>query len=154
MIHERGASMIEILGVITIAGMMTAAAIWRYNVIRNNQMRKIAFSTVEELARNTEMLMGMRGDYTGVSVQYLVEAGALANANAPIGGDDWSVTAINEGVGFSINLTELSQGECEYFSVNVPQLVTRVIINNVESAAGTTPNCFSTNTNNVSFVIE
>ena len=98
--------------------------------------------------------MGMRGDYTGVSVQYLVEAGALANANAPIGGDDWSVTAINEGVGFSINLTELSQGECEYFSVNVPQLVTRVIINNVESAAGTTPNCFSTNTNNVSFVIE
>lgn len=154
MIHERGASMIEILGVITIAGMMTVAAIGLYNVIRNNLMRRFAFETVRDLARDTEMLMGMRGDYTGVSVQYLVEAGALANANAPIGGDDWSVTAINEGVGFSINLTELSQGECEYFSVNVPQLVTRVIINNVESAAGTTPNCFSTNTNNVSFVIE
>ena len=40
MIHERGASMIEIIGVLAVAGLMSAAAIGMYNVIRNNQARK------------------------------------------------------------------------------------------------------------------
>ena len=42
MITERGASMIEIIGVLAIAGLMSAAAIGMYNTIRNNQARKIA----------------------------------------------------------------------------------------------------------------
>ena len=42
MIQERGASMIEIIGVLAIAGVMSAAAIAMYQVIRNNQTRKIA----------------------------------------------------------------------------------------------------------------
>ena len=40
--HEYGASMIEIIGVLAIAGLMSGAAIAMYNVIRGNQVRKIA----------------------------------------------------------------------------------------------------------------
>ena len=62
--HEYGASMIEIIGVLAIAGLMSGAAIAMYNVIRGNQVRKIAAVEMEEIVRDTKMLMGMRGDYT------------------------------------------------------------------------------------------
>ncbi len=153
MIQERGASMIEIIGVLAIAGLMSAAAIGMYNVIRGNQARKIASVEMEQIVKNTELLMGMRGDYTGLSVDYLVSAGALQNANAPIGGDGWSVAAINNGAGFAINLVDLSEGECQFFTTTPPKWATRILVNNVELTT-TTVNCFSTDTNQISFIVE
>ena len=152
MIQERGASMIEIIGVLAIAGLMSAAAIGMYNVIRNNQTRKIASVEIEQIAKKTNLLMGMRGDYTGLSVDYLVSAGALNNTNAPIGGNDWSVTATNGGKGYSINLTQLTEGECQYFATTPPQWAARVIVNGFETDIS--DNCFTTNTNQLSFVVE
>ena len=152
MIQERGASMIEIIGVLAIAGLMSAAAIGMYNVIRGNQARKIASVEMEQIVKNTELLMGMRGDYTGLSVDYLVSAGALQNANAPIGGDGWSVAAINNGAGFAINLVDLSEGECQFFTTTPPKWATRILVNNVELT--TTVNCFSTDINQISFIVE
>ena len=153
MIHERGASMIEIIGVLAVAGLMSAAAIGMYNVIRNNQARKIASGELEQLVRNTKLLMEMRGDYAGVSVNYLVEAGALNNTNAPIGGDDWSVTATTDGGAFSINLTQLSEDECQYFSATPPNWAERILVNNVELTSQTN-NCFSTSINQISFIVK
>lgn len=152
MIQEHGASMIEIIGVLAIAGLMSAAAIGMYNVIRGNQARKIASVEMEQIVKNTELLMGMRGDYTGLSVDYLVSAGALQNANAPIGGNGWSVAAINNGAGFAINLVDLSEGECQFFTTTPPKWATRILVNNVELT--TTVNCFSTDTNQISFIVE
>lgn len=153
MIQEHGASMIEIIGVLAIAGLMSAAAIGMYNVIRGNQARKIASVEMEQIVKNTELLMGMRGDYTGLSVDYLVSAGALQNANAPIGGNGWSVAAINNGAGFAINLVDLSEGECQFFTTTPPKWATRILVNNVELTT-TTVNCFSTDTNQISFIVE
>lgn len=153
MIQERGASMIEIIGVLAIASVMSAAAIGMYNVIRNNQTRKIATMELEQIAKNTELLMGMRGDYTGLSVDYLVSAGALKNKNAPIGGDDWSVSPTVDNTGYSINLTQLTKSECQYFTSALPTWATRIMVNGME-VSSTTSNCFSTNTNKVSFMVE
>lgn len=153
MITERGASMIEIIGVLSIAGLMSAAAIGMYNTIRNNQARKIASTQMDEIVRNTKMLMDMQGDYSGVSVSYLISAGALDNANPPIGGDDWSVTPNFDGTGFAINLTELSSGECEYFATTKPKWATRIVINNSDYT-GKNPNCFSSDINQISFFVE
>ncbi len=150
--QEYGASLIEIVGVLAIAGLMSGAAIGMYNVIRNNQARKIASVEMQEIARDAKLLMEMRGDYTGISVDYLVEQGALANNHAPIGGDNWSVTATSDGQAFSINLTDLSQGECQYFATTPPQWAARVIVNGFETDIS--DNCFTTNTNQLSFVVE
>lgn len=152
MINERGASMIEIIGVLAIAGVMSAAAISMYNVIKNNQNRKIASVELSQIARNTKLLMEMRGDYTGLSVDYLVSAGALDNKYAPIGGDDWSVSPTTDGTGFSINLTQLTESECQYFTTAVPDWATSVVVNGISST--TAPNCFSTSTNQISFIVE
>lgn len=152
MYQERGASMIEIIGVLAVAGLMSAAAIGMYNRIRSNQARKIASVELEQIVKNTELLMGMKGNYTGLSVEYLVAAGALQNSKAPIGGDDWSISAINDGRSYSINLTQLSKGECEYFTITKPKWATKVKVNNIELTGSA--NCFSTKTNKISFEVE
>lgn len=150
--QERGASMIEIIGVLAVAGLMSAGAIKMYNVIRNNQIRKIASVELEQIAKNTDLLMGMRGDYTGLSVDYLVSAGALRNANAPIGGNDWSISSINDGKGYSINLTQLSESECQFFTATTPKWATKIVVNNIDLTISS--NCFSTDTNQISFIVE
>lgn len=148
---ESGRSLIEVIGVIAVAGMMTAAAIGMYNVMRARGVRQIAAKQIEEVAQNARLLMEMRGDYTGISVNYLVKAGALDSPRAPIG-SEWSVESTTSGDGFSINLNGLTSGECEYFSVATPRWATRVMVNGFD--AGTTPQCFSSATNKVSFIVE
>ena len=95
--HESGRSLIEVIGVLAIAGIMTAAALGTYKMVRNNQARHIANSTLADIAKNTKLLLEMRGDYTGVSVDYLVKSGAIKTPAAPIGGANWSVTASADG---------------------------------------------------------
>lgn len=150
--QESGRSLIEIMGVLAIAGVISASAISVYNVIKNNQTRKIASIEIEEIAKNTKLLMEMRGDYTGLSVDYLISAGALESNKAPIGSANWSVEPINSGKGFSINLTGLSSDECQYFATAPAKWATKIIINGFELS--TDSNCFSTNTNQVSFTVE
>lgn len=150
--QESGRSLMEIIGVLAIVGVMSASAISIYNVIKNNQARKIASMEIEQIAKNVKLLMELRGDYTGVSIQYLISSGALKSDKAPIGDEGWSVEAINNGKGFSINLTNLSSGECQYFATAKQNWATKIIINGLETDIDI--NCFSTKTNKVSFTVE
>ncbi|MBR1380463.1 MAG: hypothetical protein IJ560_02645 [Alphaproteobacteria bacterium] len=147
---EYGRSLIEIIGVMAIGAVMTAGAFGIYNAIRNNQKRTIAGVHLEQIAKNTKILMAARGDYRGVSVEYLAKAGAIDFIDAPMGGEKWSVDASVDGTSFSINLTELTRGECEFFTAAPPRWATHVIVNGYESG----DSCFSSNTNYVSFVVE
>lgn len=150
--HESGRSLIEVIGVLAIAGIMTAAALGTYKMVRNNQARHIANSTLSDIAKNTKLLLEMRGDYTGVSVDYLVKSGAIKTPAAPIGGNDWSVTASADGKSFSINLVELTRGECEYFVTATPVWTTSMLVNGYESDPDT--RCLSSSANQISFIVE
>lgn len=152
MTQESGRSLIEIIGVMAIAGVMTVAAFRMYAMIRNNQTRTIATAELKQLAADTKMLMGVRGTYEGVSVDYLVKAGALKNTRQPIGGDAWSVTSAVDGNTFSINLVGLTSGECEYFTTKVPTWATALRVNGYETEPES--HCFSSATNEVSFIVE
>ncbi len=150
--HESGRSLIEVIGVLAIAGIMTAAALGTYKMVRNNQARHIANSTLADIAKNTKLLLEMRGDYTGVSVDYLVKSGAIKTPAAPIGGANWSVTASADGKSFSINLVELTRGECEYFVTATPVWTTSMLVNGYESDPDT--HCLSSSANQISFIVE
>ncbi len=150
--HESGRSLIEVIGVLAIAGIMTAAALGTYKMVRNNQARHIANSTLADIAKNTKLLLEMRGDYTGVSVDYLVKSGAIKTPAAPIGGANWSVTASADGKSFSINLVELTRGECEYFVTATPVWTTSMLVNGYESDPDT--RCLSSSANQISFIVE
>ena len=150
---ESGRSLIEVIGVMAIAGIMTVSAVGVYNMIRANQVRSIADAELEQIAQDTKLLMEMRGTYEGVSVDYLIKAGALKSDKSPLGGDNWSVTASTDGESFSINLTELTQGECSYFQTTKPQWATAMLINGYE-VLDNSDRCFSTPTNQISFVVQ
>lgn len=150
---ESGRSLIEIVGVIAIGTVMTAAAIGMYRMMRENNVRSIATSQLEQIASDVKLLMEMRGDYSGLSVDYLIKAGALKSNKSPLGGELWSIMSSADGESFSINLTELSQGECAYFSTAVPKWATSIVINGFELHPGS-DNCFSTPTNQISFIVE
>ena len=93
----------------------------------------------------------MRGDYNGVSVEYLEKAGALKSGKAPIG-ESWSVEPFDDGKSFSVNLFNLSHSDCDFFAVSVPQWASDMIVNGQHF--DTMVNCFSGETNNISFIVE
>ena len=148
---EYGRSLIEIIGVMAIGAIMTASAVATYKMIRNNQIRRIAVSQIEQTAKNVKILLETRGDYSGVSVDYLVKAGALDSDETPIG-TEWTITSEFDGQSFSINLMGLSSGECAYMTSGIPTWTNDVRANGISIADGT-PQCFSSQTNYVSFVV-
>ena len=150
--NESGRSLIEVIGVMAIAGVMTVASLGIYNMIRTNQVRTIADAELEQIVQNTKLLLEMRGTYEGVSIDYLIKAGALDSDKAPLGGADWSIESSADGQSFSINLVKLTTSECEYFSAKQPKWATAILVNGFET--GLTDNCFDSNTNQVAFVIE
>lgn len=149
---EYGRSLIELVGVLAIGGIMTASALGMYKMVRNNQSRHIANLTLEQIARDTKLLLAQRGDYTGVSVEYLIKSGAIKSDVAPIGGNDWSVRSSVDGKSFSINLVDLTRGECEYFITATPTWATSVMVNG--RIADPDTGCMSAPANLVSFIIE
>ena len=149
---ESGRSLIEVIGVLAIGGVMAVATLGVYNMVRSNQTRTIADAELEQIAHDTKLLLEMRGTYEGVSVDYLIKAGALPSDKAPIGGDGWSVTASADGVSFSINLVDLSNGECEYFAEKKQRWAPAVLINGFEG--GIADNCFKAGANQISFIVE
>ncbi len=152
MTEESGRSLIEIIGVMAVGAIMTVSAVGVYNMIRNNQTRTIAAAELEQVAKNTKLLLEMRGDYTGVSVDYLIKAGALKSDRAPLG-TEWSVTADANGQRFAINLGGLTTGECDYFITATPTWATAVLINGTPSDSAIDA-CFTSSTNQVVFIVE
>ncbi len=146
--NESGRSLVEIIGVLAITAVMTAAAIAIYNSIRHNQHNTIAAATLREVAKDINMLMGMRGDYTGISVDYLVKAGALQNPDAPIG-KKWDIDVGIDRTTFVINVYGLSHGECDFFASAMPTWATEMYINGYR--AEDVANCFDGTENNISF---
>ena len=150
--YEYGRSLIEVIGILAIGGLMSVATIKMYQQVHTNNVRAIAATELEQIAKNVKLLTGARGTYEGVSVDYLIKSGARKSDAAPLGGGKWSVEPDIEGTSFSINLTELSSGECAYFALKRPTWADMIIINGQELNG--TANCFSTRTNQISFIVK
>jgi hypothetical protein len=150
--NESGRSLIEVIGIMAIAGVMTVSALGVYNMLRSNQKRSIASMELKQIAENTKILLEMRGSYEGVSVSYLIKSGALKSDKAPLGGAGWSVTPSIDGTSFSINLVELTNGECNYFVSKEPTWTKKLLVNGFETDISS--NCFESDTNQISFIVE
>jgi len=147
--NESGRSLIEVAGVLAITAVMTASAVAIYNSVRRNQKNTIAAATLREVAKDINMLMGMRGDYTGISVDYLVKAGALTTPDAPVG-KTWTVDVGVDRTTFAINLYGLARAECDFFASAMPAWATEMYINGYR--AQEVVNCFPGTENNISFI--
>ncbi|MCQ2571466.1 MAG: hypothetical protein MJ165_00490 [Alphaproteobacteria bacterium] len=111
--QQSGRSLIEILGVLTIGAVMIAAAVSLYTSTNQRQQRVIAMEKIKEVVKNTKTLMAYSGNYSGLSVGYLVNAGALSSDKPPIG-TAWEVASPTSTTGFSVNISGLTQDECKF----------------------------------------
>ncbi len=149
--EQSGRSLIEIIGVLAIGGFMIAASYGVYHSINAKQQRLIASETIKDIASKTQTLLQYSG-YQNVSVDFLIESGALSNNKAPIGGQNWSITSNVDGSEFSINLVDLSFDECAYFTTKKFDWAESIKINGYDSANSSF--CLKTGENTVSFFVK
>ena len=146
--EQSGRSLIEIIGVLAIGAIMVSAAFAMYRSANVRQRRLIASETLGDIASKTKTLLEYSG-YHPVSVDYLIESGALNNDKAPMGTAGWSVTASVDGTEFSINLVGLSFDDCAYFTIKNFNWAHKITVNGYDSTHGSF--CLKTGDNNVSF---
>ncbi len=152
--NESGRSLIEMLGVLAIMGVLTTAVIAAYNTLRDRTSRTIAEESLKTTAQNAEILFSSRGNYTGISVDYLIKAGELKDVRPPLGGMDWTITSNGLGDEFSINLVNLSADDCKYFVLKKLDWATAILVNGVETVQGAESSCLSTGDNDLSIVVK
>lgn len=149
--EQSGRSLIEIIGVLAISGIMVSAVFSMYQSISNRQKRMIASENLKEVATKTKTLLEYSG-YQPVSVDFLVESGALNNTKSPIGSEDWSVTSSIDGSEFSINVNNLTYEECTYFTTKKLDWTYRISVNGYENDAASF--CLKTGENKLSFFVK
>ena len=146
--EQNGRSLIEIIGVLAIGAIMVSAAFNMYRTANQRQKRLIATETLRDIATKTKTLLEYSG-YQPVSVDFLIESGALENKKQPLGGQDWSVSSSVDGSMFSINLVGLSFEDCAYFATKKLTWATHITVNGYESTNGSF--CLKTGDNKISF---
>lgn len=146
--EQSGRSLIEIIGVLAIGAIMISGTYAIYNSTNEKQKRLIASSELENIATKTKTLLEYSG-YTPVSVDFLIESGALSNDKAPAGGKDWSVTSSIDGTEFSINLVKLTYDECVYFATKKIKWTTHIKVNGYDAKDASF--CLKTGDNMMSF---
>ena len=149
--EQSGRSLIEMLGVLALGGIIVAGAFNIYQTIDKRQKNFIASETLRDIASKTKTLLQYSG-YTPVSVDFLIKSGAIQNAKAPLGNQDWSVTSSIDGTEFSINLNGLSYEECAYFVTKNLDWTTHISVNGFETNGASY--CLKTGDNKISFFAE
>lgn len=149
--EQSGRSLIEIIGVLAIGAVLLSTSVSIYNSINAKQKRMIATESVKDIVTKTKTLLEYSG-YKPVSINFLIEAGALKNNKAPLGGEDWSVTSNFDGTEFSVNLVGISYSDCAYFATKKLDWLDHIAINDVYSTESFF--CMKTGDNKISFVVK
>jgi Tfp pilus assembly protein PilE len=152
LIAQRGASMIEMLGVLALSGIMTYGAIKLYQSVRSRQARAAAAMELSDLAANAKVLFRGRGDYSAISLDYLIKAGALKNTNFPIPNAEMRVQSADLGKSFAIVLTGLGLGDCAYFATAKTDWAVAVKANGFADDAKSY--CYELEKNTVEFIVQ
>jgi Tfp pilus assembly protein PilE len=134
---QSGRSLIEMLGVIAIAGVMAAGAIKMYDVVRTRQTRMIATEEMKAIATNTKLLYAARQDYFGISSEYLIKAGAIKNDKSPLPGTEFSVITESGADAFALRFEGVDFKTCAWLAVAKFDWADIVSVNGYKESAGT-----------------
>ena len=149
--EQSGRSLIEIIGVLAIGFAMVGTTISVYRSTNEKQKRLVASQELKDIATHTKTLLEYSG-YKNVSVDFLIESGALKSDKAPIGTKDWSISSNVDGTEFYINLTGLSFEECAYFTIKKFDWATDISVNAYSSSDSSY--CLRTGDNKISFTVK
>ena len=150
--QQRGISMIEMLGVLALAGVMAFGAFKLYQSMRARQVRLTVEIELGDLAQNARLLFRGRGDYSNISVEYLVKAGALRSDKSPIDGASFYVRSEDLGKKFAIVLDGVDFGTCAYFATARLEWAEFVRVNGF--ADNSKSYCYEIEKNTVEFIVK
>lgn len=135
--EQSGRSLIEMLGVLAIAGVMTAGAIKMYGVVRTRQIRMVATEDMKAIALNTKLLYSVRNNYNEISVDYLIKSGVMKSEKSPLAGSNFSVTS-NPGVKeFAMVFSNIDFKDCAWLATLKTDWSAKVSVNGYFDSATT-----------------
>jgi type II secretory pathway pseudopilin PulG len=114
--EQSGRSLIEMLGVLAITGIMTVGAVAMYQTVRTRQVRMVALEDMKSIANNAKLLYSARRDYSGISVEYLIKAGAMRDEKSPLSGTVFSVFANPGADEFQMVLSDMDFKTCSWLA--------------------------------------
>lgn len=149
--QQSGRSMIEMLGYLALAGVVAVGAVALYQSVRARTARTTAVSELSEMAANAKLLFRGRGDYSTISVDYLVKAGALRSSDSPINNSEMTFESQDLGKSFAIVLSGLNFGDCAYFATAKLDWAAAVRINGFIDDAKSY--CYEVEDNTLEFIV-
>ena len=114
MTNESGRSLIEMLGVLALAGIIAIGAIRMHQTARVRQQRFMAEQDLRELAENARILYSGRRNFSGISKNHLIASGALRTDK--IAGHGFRVEARDEGRAFAVIFDAMNLSDCAFFA--------------------------------------
>ena len=112
--YESGRSMIEMLGVLTIMGVITAVAIGAILTATRMQKRNTVNEEVLQIVSQVRQLLGEYDDFSNINNNTIWGAIGMKNKNPYGGSYELSVDPANSRQ-FVVSVTGLSKSDCEYF---------------------------------------
>ncbi|MBO7053541.1 MAG: hypothetical protein J6W27_03865 [Alphaproteobacteria bacterium] len=149
--QQSGRSMIEMVGVLAVMGLITAAAFVLINSAMSSQRLSRVDDDVAGIVNGVRLLYNSQPDFTGVSADTLVLLG-FGNADKayqnPYGGD-YILNSQPNARTFTVTLDKLGAKTCTVLSTKTWTAGGKVITTAVESSPVTSCTATTTNTNKV-----
>ena len=149
---QSGRSLVEVVGVMALAGVMILGTFQVYNVISARMHRIEVAEDLREIANNSRIMFAGRNDYSNISVSYLIKSGAVKTDRPPRIAKEYTVQSETGGREFSINLYGLNRGDCAWAATQYFDWALRVSVN--EHSESPAENCAPGNDNKVSFFVK
>ncbi|MFA7188012.1 MAG: hypothetical protein WC137_00860 [Alphaproteobacteria bacterium] len=135
--EQSGRSLIEMLGVMAIAGVMTAGAIKMYQVVRTRQVHMMAAEKMKTIALNTKLLYAARSNYNGISIDYLIKSGVMTCGKSPLTGTILSFTENPGSKEFAMVFSGLDYKDCIWMTTLKTDWVSKFSVNGYFESAST-----------------
>ena len=141
--------MIEMLGVLAMAGVISFGAITMYRTARVRQQRFVAEQELRTLAENARIIYAGRQNYAGISKEFLIKTGALKVER--IAGHDFRIQSNDNGRTFSIIFDSLNMSDCAYFATKPFSWAEAVAVNGFTDRPASF--CAEIHPNRVEFIV-
>ena len=126
---QSGRSLVEVIGVMALAAVMLVGTFQIYRIVTTRMHRMETTEDLNAIAKNSRLMFAGRGDYSNISVPYLIKSGAIKTDKPPRIARSYMVQSESGGKEFSITLIGLNKSDCVWEATQHFEWELRVSVN-------------------------
>ena len=149
---ESGRSLVEVIGVMALGAIMIVGTFQVYKVIMSRMHRIEVSEDLRDVAKNSRLMFSGRGDYSNISVSYLIKSGAIKTDRPPRIAREYTVQSETGGKEFSINLYGVNKSDCVWAATQYFDWALRVTVNDYSESPA--EHCADNSDNKVSIFVK